>query len=398
MSTQDAATPADGELTRNPYPLFARLREASPVSVMTDDDGLPMWLMTGYDDVRAALADPRLGQDARRAREIQQRRVGGSKIGADIVHMLNSDPPDHTRLRQLIHGAFTPGRVKAMRPMVERIAGRLLDGLAERERADFVLDFALPLPMTVICELLGFPHGDRDLFRHWSTDILTDSGPENFARATQELVEYFEAQIADRRARPTDDLLSGLVEASGDGRLSEREVVAMVYLLLIGGHETTVNLLGTSLLALLKNPDQLADLHANPDILPTAVDEFLRYEAPVCMATIRFTAQPVDVRGVTIPEGELVMLSLGAANRDPKRFPEPDRLLVRRGDPGHLAFGYGIHRCLGAFLGRLEAEVALGGLISRFPHIELAADEASLPWRDTIMLRGLESLPVVLHG
>ncbi|HEV2346245.1 MAG TPA: cytochrome P450 [Actinocrinis sp.] len=398
LSTQNAATPADGELTRNPYPLFARLREASPVSVMTDDDGLQMWLMTGYDDVRAALADPRLGQDARRAREIQQRRVAGTKIGADIIHMLNSDPPDHTRLRQLIHGAFTPGRIRAMRPMVEGIAARLLDGLAQRESADFVLDFALPLPMAVICALLGFPNSDRDLFRRWSTDILTDSGPDDFARATAELVEYFEAQIAQRRARPTDDLLTALVESSGDGRLTEREVVAMVYLLLIGGQETTVNLLGTALLALLKNPDQLADLRANPDILSTAVDEFLRYEAPVCMATIRFTSQPVDVRGVTIPEGELVMLSLGAANRDPKRFPDPDRLLVRRGDPGHLAFGYGIHRCLGSFLGRLEAEIALGGLLAAFPNIELAADEAALPWRDTIMLRGLESLPVALHG
>jgi cytochrome P450 len=398
LSANSTAAPSDGELTRNPYPLFARLREASPVSIMTDDEGLPIWLMTGYDDVRAALADPRLGQDARLARQIQERRVGGSRVGVEIVHMLNSDPPDHTRLRHLIHAAFTPGRVKAMRPMVQRITDGLLDGLAEREDADFVLDFALPLPMTVICELMGFPGSDKDLFRDWSTAILTDSGQENFARATAELVEYFKALIAERRARPADDLMSALVESSGAGRLTEQEVVSMVYLLLIGGHETTVNLLGTALLALLKNPDELAALRADPGLLPTAVDEFLRYEAPVSMATIRFTAEPVDVRGVQIPEGELVMLSLGAANRDPKRFPDPDRLILRRGDPGHLAFGYGIHRCLGAFLGRLEAETALGGLLRRFPHIELAADEAALPWRDTIMLRGLESLPVVFHG
>ena len=397
MSANSSAAPVPS-LTRNPYPAFARLREASPVSVMTDDEGLPMWLITGYDDVRGALADPRLRQDARRALEIQEHRVGGTKVGIEIVHMLNSDPPDHTRLRHLIHGAFTPGKVKAMGPMVRRIADGLMDELAERETADFVLDFALPLPMTVICELMGFPSSDRQLFRNWSTAILTDSGADSFAGATAELVDYFRALIAERRARPGDDLLSALIEDCDGGELTEHEVVSMVYLLLIGGHETTVNLLSTALLALCQNPDQFADLRAEPSILPMAVDEFLRYEAPVCMATIRFTDAPVDVRGVEIPAGELVMLSLGAANRDPRRFTDPDRLLLRRNDPGHLAFGYGIHRCLGAFLGRLEAETALGGLIRRFPRIELAADEASLPWRDTIMLRGLESLPVRFRG
>jgi cytochrome P450 len=192
--------------------------------------------------------------------------------------------------------------------------------------------------------------------------------------------------------------MTTLVQASDAGKLSDMEVVSMVYLLLIGGHETTVNLLGTALLALLQHPGELAALRAGPDLLPMAVDEFLRYNAPVCMATLRFTREPVNVRGVEIPGKELVMLSLGAANRDPRRFPDPDRLMLRRGDPGHLAFGYGIHRCLGSFLGHLEAETALGRLLSRFPRIGLAADETSLPWRDTIMLRGLESLPVTLHG
>jgi cytochrome P450 len=378
--------------------MFARLREAAPVSVMTDDQGTSFWLITGYDDVRTVLADPRLCQDARRAREIQERRVAGARVGTEIVHMLNSDPPDHTRLRKLIHAAFTPTKVRDMRPMVERIADDLLDKLAGRETADFVLDFALPLPMTVICELMGFPQQDKDLFRRWSTAILTDSRPENFARATAELVEYFEALIIERRARPGSDLMTTLVQASDAGKLSDMEVVSMVYLLLIGGHETTVNLLGTALLALLQNPGELAALRADPGLLPMAVDEFLRYNAPVCMATLRFTREPVNVRGVEIPGKELVMLSLGAANRDPRRFPDPDRLMLRRGDPGHLAFGYGIHRCLGAFLGHLEAQTALGKLLGRFPHIGLAADEASLPWRDSIMLRGLESLPVTLHG
>lgn len=398
MPAVSPAAPSDEDLTRNPYPMFARLREAAPVSVMTDDQGLPIWLITGYDDVRGALADPRLRQDARRAREIQERRVGGTRVGTEIVHMLNSDPPDHARLRQLIHSAFTAGKVRTMRPMVERITDGLLDKLAERESADFILDFALPLPMTVICELMGFPQQDKDLFRAWSTAILTDSRPENFARATTELVEYFDVLIAERRARPGNDLMTVLVRASDEGKITDQEVVSMIYLLLIGGHETTVNLLGTALLALLQNPGELAALRADPSMLPMAVDEFLRYNAPVCMATLRFTHEPVSVRGVEIPQRQLVMLSLGAANRDPRRFPDPDRLMLRRNDPGHLAFGYGIHRCLGAFLGHLEAQTALGKLLARFPRIELSADEASLHWRDSIMLRGLESLPVTLHG
>ncbi|MFH9672258.1 cytochrome P450 [Streptomyces sp. NPDC017405] len=172
----------------------------------------------------------------------------------------------------------------------------------------------------------------------------------------------------------------------------------MVYLLLIGGHETTVNLLSTAALALLNHPEQLDELRTDPELLPMVVEEFMRYEVPVCMATVRFTDQPVDIGGVRIPAGELVTLSLGAANRDPRRFPDPDRLLLRRNDPGHLAFGHGIHRCLGAALGRMEARIALGGVVNRFPRMTLAADQADLPWRNTTMLRGLESLPVTLRG
>jgi cytochrome P450 len=362
--------------------------------VITGDQDLKIWLITGYEEVRAALVDPRLGQDARQAREIQDRRVGGSKVGLEIVHMLNSDPPDHTRLRGLIHAALTPGKVRAMQPLVEQIANELLDELTAHETADFIRDFALPLPLRVICELLQLPIQDRDLFRSWSTTILTDAGTERFTATTNEIIEYFEALIADRRTRPDGDLVTALIEASGRGELAQREVVSMLYLLLIAGHETTVNLLGTALLALLSNPSELDDLRADPGLLPMAVDECLRYDAPVCMATLRFTHEPLSLRGAEIPAEELVMLSLGAANRDPRRFNDADQLVLRRNDPGHLAFGYGIHRCLGSFLGHLEAEIALGGLMRRFRHIELAADEASLPWRDTLMLRGLESLPI----
>ncbi|WP_246259061.1 cytochrome P450 [Streptomyces typhae] len=210
--------------------------------------------------------------------------------------------------------------------------------------------------------------------------------------------DYLRELMAARRAAPKDDILTELVRACDRRELTGQEVFSMVFLLLIGGHETTVNLLGTATLALLHHPDQLAWLRAHPEAMPMAVDEFLRYESPVSMATLRFTKEPVTVDGVEIPADELVLVSLGAANRDPDRFPEPDRLILERNDPGHLAFGQGPHRCLGAFLGKLESEVALCGLLDRFPHIEPAADEKTLPWRNTIMLRGLESLPVSVHG
>lgn len=383
---------------RDPYPTLARIREAGAVSAVEFGEGLPVYLVTRYQDVRAALTDPRFGQDVRRSQAIASGRGAGLTLGSEVVHMLNSDPPDHTRLRRLIQGVFTRRRVDLMRPLVERIAGGLLDGLRGRESADLVTDFAFPLPIMIICELLGFPPEDMQSFRTWSTAILTQGGDLTFHQATAELNDYLRELMTARRAAPSTDILTDLVQARDAGELTEQEVFSMVFLLLIGGHETTVNLLGTAVLALLHHPDQLAWLRANPAAMPVAIDEFLRYESPVSMATLRFTKADVMVDDVEIPADELVLLSLGAANRDPARFTDPDRLILDRGDPGHLAFGQGLHRCLGSFLGKLESEVALTGLLERFPRIELAAAEETLPWRNTIMLRGLESLPVSLDG
>ncbi|GAA1934541.1 cytochrome P450 family protein [Kitasatospora viridis] len=383
---------------RDPYPTLARIREASPVSVVEYGADLPVWMVTRYHDVRNALVDPRFGQDVRRSQAIANERGAGLTLGSDVVHMLNSDPPDHTRLRRLIQGVFTRKRVEAMRPLVERIAGGLLDGLRGHPTIDVVRDFAFPLPIMIICELLGFPPEDLHSYRTWSTAILTRGSGMSFEQATTELNAYLRELMALRRSSPREDILTDLVRARDAGELTEQEVFSMVFLLLIGGHETTVNLLGTATLALLHHPDQQAWLRANPAAMGMAVDEFLRYESPVSMATMRFTTEAVDVSGVEIPAGELVLVSLGAANRDPSRFTDPDRLVLDRDDPGHLAFGQGLHRCLGSFLGKLEGEVALGGLLERFAGIELAADEATLPWRNTFMLRGLESLPVAVTG
>ncbi|MCX4756236.1 cytochrome P450 family protein [Kitasatospora purpeofusca] len=399
MSTAvDDAAARMSAFIRDPYPTLARIREAGAVSVVEFGEGLPVYLVTRYEDVRAALMDPRFGQDVRRSQAIASGRGAGLTLGSDVVHMLNSDPPDHTRLRRLIQGVFTRRRVDLMRPLVERIAGGLLDGLRGRSTADLVTDFAFPLPIMVICELLGFPPEDMQSFRTWSTAILTQGGEMTFDQATGELNDYLRELMTTRRASPRTDILTDLVRACDAGELSEKEVFSMVFLLLIGGHETTVNLLGTATLALLHHPDQLAWLRANPAAMPVAIDEFLRYESPVSMATMRFTNAEVTVDDVEIPADELVLLSLGAANRDPARFTDPDRLVLDRNDPGHLAFGQGLHRCLGSFLGKLESEVALTGLLERFTRIELAAPEETLPWRNTIMLRGLESLPVSLDG
>ncbi|MCX4689525.1 cytochrome P450 [Kitasatospora purpeofusca] len=399
MSTAvDDAAARMSAFIRDPYPTLARIREAGAVSVVEFGEGLPVYLVTRYEDVRAALMDPRFGQDVRRSQAIASGRGAGLTLGSDVVHMLNSDPPDHTRLRRLIQGVFTRRRVDLMRPLVERIAGGLLDGLRGRGTADLVTDFAFPLPIMVICELLGFPPEDMQSFRTWSTAILTQGGEMTFDQATSELNDYLRELMTARRASPRTDILTDLVRACDAGELSEKEVFSMVFLLLIGGHETTVNLLGTATLALLHHPDQLAWLRANPAAMPVAIDEFLRYESPVSMATMRFTNAEVTVDDVEIPADELVLLSLGAANRDPARFTDPDRLVLDRNDPGHLAFGQGLHRCLGSFLGKLESEVALTGLLERFTRIELAAAEETLPWRNTIMLRGLESLPVSLDG
>ncbi|MFD9835496.1 cytochrome P450 family protein [[Kitasatospora] papulosa] len=397
-------------LLSDPYPTLARMRQSAPVSVLHSDGGLRLWIIPRYTDVRAALSDHRLAQDVRRAQTLADSRVEGVNLGAEITHMLSSDPPDHTRLRRVVQAAFSRKRVQAMRPMVERITLELLDELdpatarhttrTTTATVDLIRDFAFPLPILVVCELLGLPPQDRNLYRKWSTAIVTQEGDHTaFQQAVHEMGSYVLA-IADRRIRRNDrpaDLLTDLLAARERGELTDDEIVGMVALLLIGGHETTVNLLGTSCLALLRNPGQTAWLRADPTRMPIAVEEFLRYDSPICMATTRFTTQPVDIGGVEIPQDEFVLLSLGAANRDPARFQDPDRLILDRQDTGHLAFGGGIHRCLGALLGKLETEIALTALLARFPEITLACQEHDLRWRNTMMLRGLETLPLTLN-
>jgi cytochrome P450 len=400
--TDSRAEQLAADYFQHPLAYYARMRAEGPVTpVILPYSNGRLWLVTRYADVRAALADPRLHKDWA-GKLTEPGWVPDEVTGFLSVHLLNADPPGHTRLRQLVARAFTARRVAGLRPRVAAITAALLDAMARRaaagEDVDLVASFAFPLPITVICELLGIPVGDRDQFRAWSDAIVSDAAePGAVYAAGTGMFGYFTELTAGKRARPADDLVSALVEASDTGDvLSQPELIAMLFLLLVAGHETTANLIASGTLALLTNPDQLARLRADLALLPGAVEELLRYANPLNHATERFTLEPVEIGGVTIPAREWVLCVTSSANRDPDRFPDADRLDIGRDAGGHVAFGHGIHHCLGAPLARLEGEVAFGALLSRFPALALAADPASLRWRQSSLIHGLECLPVRL--
>ncbi|MFF8950612.1 cytochrome P450 [Streptomyces sp. NPDC014940] len=377
---------------RDPHPVYARLREQGPVHRVRfagADSGRLVWLVVGYEEARAALADPRLAKDTAR---IGSPMLDEEKIGK---YLLVADPPQHTRLRSLVTRAFTMRRVEELRPRIQRITDDLLDEMLPRGRADLIEALAYPLPLTVICELLGVPDMDRAEFRRISTEVVapTDAGTEY--DAIVRLARYLADLIEDKRcAGPSDDLLSDLIRTTAeDGdRLSSRELSGMAYLLLIAGHETTVNLIGNGAHALLTHPDQLAALRADMSLLDGAVEEMLRYEGPVETATFRYAAEPLEIAGTAIEQGQSVMIGLTAADRDGGRYAEPDRFDIRRDARGHLAFGHGIHYCLGATLARLEGRIAVGTLLERAPG--LALDGSPGEWLPGMLIRGMRSLPV----
>ncbi len=397
---------------QDPLRVFARMREKSAVNSVITPEGQRAWLITRYEDVRKALADPRLSKDWRKLRS--PGFVPDPSVGFLMAHMLNADPPDHTRLRRLVQKAFTPGRVAALRPRIEAITASLLDAMAgggsggggralDADPAgdgavDLITAFAFPLPMTVICELLGIPDGDREEFKTWSQVILSSTATfDEYRAAGGAMYAYFTRLLADKRAAPADDLLSALITArdSGDS-LDEPELLAMIFLLLVAGHETTVNLIATGTLALLTHPSEFSRLRSEPSLLPGAVEELLRYANPLNHATDRYAPESFEIGGVTIPAGEPVLVVTSSANRDPARFPDPDQLDVGRDASGHVAFGHGIHYCVGAPLARLEGEIAFGALLARFPGLSLAVEPSELRWRPSSLIHGLETLPVRL--
>ncbi len=351
--------------------------------------------MSRYADVRQALADPRLALDKRHALPGNYR--GFALPAALDANLANMDPPDHTRIRRLVVRAFTPRRVEQLREPVQRTADDLLDAIAPRGRADLIADYAAPLPITVICDLLGVAPEDRRDFRAWTDELITPdrARPEAAKAAVVAMVEFFAALIGRKRAEPADDLLSALVAVRDDeDRLTEDELTSLAFLILLAAYENTVHLIGNAVLALLDHPEQLAALRAEPARIGAAIEEFARYDGPAPLAIRRFPVEDLTIGGVTVPAGETVLLSLASANRDEQQFTDPDTLDLTRRENGHLALGHGIHYCLGAPLARLETEIALATLLRRFPDLALDIPRDELRHRPSLRARGLLALLV----
>ena len=386
----------DPEFLADPYPTYHRLRAEDPVHYSP----LGFWVLTRYEDVAAVLRDARFIKEPLAA--LVAARFGGEVPRGVGLSMLDRDPPDHTRLRSLVSKAFTPRVVEGLRPRIQEI----VDGLIARADAagsmDIIEEFAYPIPVNVICEMMGVPVQDHERFKGWSLDIArgldsiwlpSDSEiPRRSAAARHGISDYFRELIAQRRASPRGDLLSALIAAEEAGdKLNEEELLATCILILIAGHETTVNLIGNGLLALLRNPEELRRLRAAPGLITTAVEELLRYDGPV-QRTARVASDDASFGGHTIRKGEMVMPFIGAADRDPAQFPEPDRLDLARADNRHIAFGWGIHFCLGAPLARVEGQIAINTLVQRLPRLALVSD--AVEYRQSLTLRGLKALPV----
>jgi len=391
------------EMLADPYPFYRRLREAHPVLRMAELDA---WIVTSYESVNAALRNPQLSSD--RFPRLRQRLAsrGLDSLAEDRVRsMIHMDPPDHTRLRGLVNKAFTPKTVEAMAGHIQEIIASLLDVVKSRGRMDIIEDFAYPLPVTVIAEMLGVPAEDRARFKHWSDEVsvvlggdvaaLSETALRRATTAREELADYFKDIVRQRRRNPGPDLISALTQAEEEGgKLSEDELYSTVVLLLVAGNETTTNLIGNGMLALLRHPDEMRIVWDSPSRVPTAVEEMLRFDSPVQLTT-RMAKTDLEIQGTKIQKGDWLYLVVGAANRDPAQFPEPDRFDVTRIENKHIAFGAGAHFCLGAPLARLEAQIAVRALRDHFPTLRVGED--TIEYRNNFNLRGLKSLPVIFE-
>lgn len=376
----------------DPYPLYDQLRTAGPAHRVTAPDGSAVWLVTRYADVRQGLADQRL------ARHPKYNKGGysGIPLPEDLrVILATTDPPHHTRLRSLINAAFTRRRIESLRPRVDEVVDRLLDAMAETDgTVDLVAALAAPLPITIICDLLGIPEDERGAFRAY-TDGIVGTDPAGAAQGCQDMVAFLKRMIALKRTEPDDALITGLIDARDqDDRLTESEMVGMAFMILIGGYDTTLSMISSGALALLRDPERAAQLRAYPALMPAAVEELLRFEAPVQNAIRRFATEDLVIGGVAIEAGSAVVLSIGSAGRDPQQYACPGRMDFERDDTTHVSFGFGPHFCPGAQLGRMEVGVSLRQLLIRFPEMALA-DEA-LRYRPGFTFRELSTLPVVL--
>lgn len=387
----------------NPHPFYAQLRAQAPVWSARLPGKQPAWLVTRYEDVAGVLKDERFAKDRLNAVAPGQRAKAPwvpGMLKPLTRNMLDLDAPDHTRLRALVHKAFTPRLVEQLRGRIQTLADDLLDAAQRNGGIELVADYALPIPAIIIADILGVPSGDRHRFHRWSSGIVSVSSGREAVRALPHallFMRYLRRLFERRRAEPEDDLITALVHAEEAGdTLSEDELLAMVFLLLVAGHETTVNLIASGALALLEHPEQMEMLKGEPSLLKPAVEELLRYTSPVEIATERYAREDLELAGSTIRRGEMVLAVLGSANRDARRFDGPDTLDVTREPNRHLAFGQGGHYCMGAPLARLEAQIAIGTVLHRLPDMRLAVPPESLRWRRGLFLRGLQKLPLLL--
>lgn len=390
-------TTASGRLRHAAY---AALAARTPVHHIALPNGQPAWLITGYDEARQALCDPRLVKSDQVSVNLGSELLEPQIFAAMSRHMLNRNPPDHTRLRRLVAAAFTQRRVQRLAPRIQYLTDELLDAIAPRTQVELISSFALPLPMKVICELLGVPAERRTEFHHWSSTVINSTleSPAVLVAASNAMVAYLRELVQAKRSEPTDDLLSALVAArDGRDRLTEDELTSSVFLILVAGHETTVHLIGNGVHALLTHPEQLELLRAQPHRLGAAIEELLRFDGPLQVSTFRVTSVPVSIGAITIPAGEIVLIGVLAANRASACAAQPQVLDIARTDTPHLSFGRGLHHCLGAPLARLEGRIAVGTLLTRFPRLRLAVPAEHLTWRPNVLINGLDTLPVILR-
>lgn len=385
---------------RNPFPIYAKLRAEEPLSQVVEPmRNLTFWLFTRYDDCVDVLKDPRFAKDSKKltAEDIERNHFR-DELAMLGQHLLSADPPDHTRLRSLISKAFTVSRIEGLRPRIKALAEGLLDAVEARGEMDVVADYAYLLPVTVIAELLGVPIEDHPKFRAWTTVIMTppvDGNMDGIKAAGFEFFQYLMSLVEMRRAAPKDDLISALVAAEeGGDKLNGQELIGMLFLLLVAGHETTVNLIANGTLALLDHPEELERLKKDPTLLESAVEEMLRYCGPVETTTTRFATEEMTYHGKTIQKGDLVFVSLLSAAHDDAKFPNADHFDITRKPNKHLAFGYGVHFCLGAPLARLEGAIAFEVLLRRLPNLKMAMSRDSVQFHKSLLLHSVQKLSV----
>ncbi|MEU8606955.1 cytochrome P450 [Actinoplanes sp. NPDC048791] len=392
----------DHRYMQDPHAVTAMLRRTAPVRPVITPNGLKVWLVTRYDDVRLVMNDARVSKNMLGAGDLIERNMmvpaKRRHFNPDIIdYMLNTDPPKHTRLRTLVLRAFTAGRVEKMRPRVQAFADEILGAFRAGDEIDVVDQLAFRLPMMVILDLLGIPLSDTERLRGWVDALVTTDDPASVEVAGSAVVAYLSELIEAKRVRPDEGMLSSLVNTPDDeDQLTGAELMSMIFLLVVAGYETTVHTIGNATLSLLTNADQRELLQREPERIAGAIDELMRFDTAVSTATFRFTTEAIELSGVEIPAGEFVLVSLLSANHDEDRFPDGAELDVTRSARGHVAFGYGIHYCMGAQLGRMEVEIALSGLLRRFPDMRLAVPADQLVWRPSLLMHGLERLPVRL--